>query len=112
LRFTGVALTPAGVIATAQPPGPTADRFSTVLTDKLGADGWLEADYHRNIWYATLLHFTGAVPDPDRLIGWVAARRTDDLGSCRLSTAWLINWRFAGRPRLSTLARARFTGNG
>ncbi len=108
VRFTGIGLSPAGVIAHAEPDDRAADRFAAVLLDELGEDGRLEAEYTRDLWYATLVHFTGPILDPQRLIGWVAARRTRELGACRLTTAQLINWRFADRPRLSTLAQARF----
>lgn len=104
LRFVGVSLTPTGVIAHAEPDGQALDRLAAVLGDELGDDGWLEAGHPRDIWYASLVHFTGPIPEPDRLIDWASAHRQADLGTCRIRAAHLINWRFVDRPRLSSVA--------
>ena len=107
LRLAGLTLTPSGVMACAFPEDNAADAFAGRLGDELGADGWFEAQYHRDIWYATLLHFTGEIPDRQGLVDWVAARRHLDLGVTRADEAELLRFRYDGRqPVRHTLARS------
>ncbi|MFC7548881.1 hypothetical protein [Plantactinospora sp. GCM10030261] len=97
LDLRGLTLTPSGIMACAYPVDPAATDFAARLAKELGADGWFEADFNRDIWYATLVHFTGPVADPEALVDWVARRRTLDLGRMTTDVAELLRWRFNGR---------------
>jgi hypothetical protein len=68
LRMCGLTLTPSGVMACAYPVGAAADDFAAVLSVELGADGEFEARFCRDIWYATLVHFTGDIRDPAEVL--------------------------------------------
>src|SRR5581483_2064363 len=68
LRLAGLTLTPSGVMACAVPKDGAADAFAARLGDELGDDGWFEAQFHRDIWYATLLHFTSDIADRQGLV--------------------------------------------
>ncbi|MDI6102825.1 hypothetical protein QLQ12_29830 [Actinoplanes sp. NEAU-A12] len=96
LGFAGLTLTPSGVMACAYPADDAADSFAAVLADELGRDGGFEADFTRDIWYATLIHFTGPLPDPSALVAWVAARRDIDLGSTHVQEVELVRWQHSG----------------
>ena len=113
VEVTGLTLTPASVMATAE----TRDgwRFMEVLAQELGEDGWFEAGFVRNIWYLNLLHFTSDLPAPAALVDWVAARRVLDLGRTTCPTAYLVRFDHdAGGPfaamRPAVLAQAALTG--
>ncbi|MEV6926721.1 hypothetical protein AB0M46_19760 [Dactylosporangium sp. NPDC051485] len=111
LQLDGLTLTPSGVMVCAYPVGAAADDFADRLGVELGADGWFERSYRRDIWYATLLHFAAGVPDPAGLVAWVAQRRSMDLGVVELDGAELVTFRFNGRqPVRSALAQAPFGG--
>lgn len=84
-----------------------ADDFACGLAEELGADGWFEHEYDRDIWYATVVHFTGPIDDPAALVDWVATRRRLDLGVATVGEAELSMLRFDGRqPVREPLARA------
>ncbi len=107
LRLAGLTLTPSGVMVCAVPEDGAADAFAGRLGDELGPDGWFEAQYHRDIWYATLLHFTSDIRDRNGLVDWVGARRHLDLGLTRADEAELLRFHFDGRqPVRHTVARA------
>ncbi|MFY1672760.1 hypothetical protein ACN27G_22815 [Plantactinospora sp. WMMB334] len=109
LELRGVTLTPSGVMACAHPVDSAADRFAARLGTELGADARFEADFSRDIWYATLLHFTGPLRDPATLVEWAADRRATDLGVSVAATADLLRFRFNGRqPVRVPLASAAF----
>lgn len=111
LRLAGLTLTPSGVMACAFPEDGAADDFARRLGDELGPDGWFEANYHRDIWYATLVHFTGELRDPRGLVDWVAARRRLNLGCTAVGAAELLRFRYNGRqPVRVALARATLGG--
>jgi hypothetical protein len=111
LRLAGLTLTPSGVMACAFPQDDAADEFARRLGVELGPDGWFEADYHRDIWYATLVHFTGELRNPHRLVDWVASRRRLNLGCAVVSEAELLWFRYNGRqPVRVGLARAALGG--
>ncbi|WP_271190025.1 hypothetical protein [Dactylosporangium matsuzakiense] len=111
LRLDGLTLTPSGVMVCAYPVDPAADDFADRLGVELGADGWFEASYRRDIWYATLVHFAAEVSDPAGLAAWVRRRRALDLGVLELDGAELVTFRFNGRqPVRSALAQAPFGG--
>ncbi|MEE6258087.1 hypothetical protein [Plantactinospora sonchi] len=104
----GLTLTPSGVMTCAYPVDPTADEFASRLGDELGDDDWFEADFNRNIWYATLVHFAGPVADPTALVEWVAARRQLSLGTVEVTAAELVRFHFNGRqPVRVALAACR-----
>ena len=111
LRLTGLTLTPSGVMVCAFPEDSAADGFARHLGDELGADGWFEAEYRRDIWYATLVHFSGELRDPQGLVDWVAAGRRLDVGCAAVGEAELLRFRFNGRqPVRVGLARASLGG--
>jgi hypothetical protein len=95
--LVGLTLTPSGVMACAVPVDCAADRLANRLADELGADGYLEAGFDRNIWYATLLHFTGELLQPAALVEWVAERRRTDLGITLADRTHLMRFRYDGR---------------
>jgi hypothetical protein len=97
LQLVGLTLTPSGVMVCAYPTDGAADEFARRLGDELGDDGWFEAALHRDIWYATLVHFTGELADPAGLVQWVAERRQLDLGVVDAATAELVAFRYTGR---------------
>lgn len=96
LRLTGLSLSPGGVMLCADPVDAAAERLADSLADELGEAGWFEADFHRDIWYATLVHFTGAPSDPAGLIDWAAARWHMDMGMSVHTSVELVHWRFNG----------------
>ncbi len=93
LRLTGLTLTPASVMAAAEPLGPGAAGFANALADELGENGWFEAGFDRSIWYANLVHFTGPIAHPQSLVDWVADRRSRDLGIVEARPE-LLGWTF------------------
>jgi len=93
LRLTGLTLTPASVMAAAEPVGPGAAGFSSALEAELGEHGWFETGFDRRIWYANLVHFTGPIARPRALVGWVARRRSGDLGVVE-GCPQLLDWTF------------------
>ncbi|MEO3746530.1 hypothetical protein [Plantactinospora sp. B5E13] len=97
LALRGLTLTPSGVMACAYPVDSAADRFAARLGVELGDDAWFEADFHRNIWYATLVHFAGPIADPAAVVEWVAARRHRSLGTAEVTAAELVRFRFNDR---------------
>jgi hypothetical protein len=97
LRLKGLTLTPGSVMLCASPVGAVIERFACALAGALGDDSWFEAELHRNIWYANLVHFTEPPRDPQVLVDWVAARRHLDMGSSLHTHAELVAWKFNGR---------------
>ena len=95
--ITGLTLTPGGVMACLRPEDDAADSFATRIADELGADAAYEADFHRDIWYSTLVHFAGPLADPPALVDFVAAARSHHLGPVRAGAAEVIHWRYDGR---------------
>ncbi len=111
LQLTGLTLTPASVMASAQPIGSGADDFAAALADELGPLGWYEVGFDRSIWYANLVHFTEAVAAPEALVDWVRQRRALDLGVIEVPAAEILDWRYDGQQMVPTpLGRAAFTG--
>jgi hypothetical protein len=103
LRFGGLTLSPVGILACAYPVDDAADTLATNLKDSIGRNRFSD----RDIWYATVLHFTGAIPQPQALIDWVAERRTLALGQTRIDEVDLLGWRSAGAlPQAVPLASA------
>jgi len=117
LELIGLTLTPGTVMVCGHPIDDSADRFTDLLKEQLGADAWYEAGFRRDIWYANLVHFAADIAEPAGLIEWVAARRQLNLGRLVLDTAEL--WRFHyedgtdGRVmRPTVLARSRMEALG
>jgi hypothetical protein len=82
--------------------GPAAEN----LKDAIGGSRWPD----RDTWYASLLHFTGAVRHPRRLVDWVASRRRIDPVSTHITTVDLVAWsseRDSAQPLPVTLASRR-----
>jgi hypothetical protein len=111
IKLEGLTLTPSGVMVCAHPVDDAADVFAARLGAELGDDGWFEATYERDIWYATLLHFAADVRDPAALVDWVSARRRLPLGLAEVDAVELLTFRFNGRqPVRQSLARGVFGG--
>ncbi|MGW4463004.1 hypothetical protein [Micromonospora sp. NPDC004704] len=109
LRFQGLTLTPSGVMACAYPADSAADDFAARLAEELGEDGWFETGFVRDIWYATLIHFSGPIRHLVDLVDWVAARRDLELGQTIVHEAELVRFRYNGRqPIRVALATAPF----
>lgn len=105
LAITGVTLTPNSVMLCADPIENTIQEFYGELGEALGADGWLEANLGRNIWYANLVHFTSAPDHPRELVDWVARCRVLDMGVSHHHKCELVVYRFNGcRITTKTLA--------
>ena len=96
-RFAGLTLTPSGVMACAYPADGAADGLARRLRHELGDDGWFEANFHRDIWYATLVHFAADLVDPAALVAWVADRRDLDLGPVVVDEVELLRFDYDGR---------------
>lgn len=97
LRLGGLTLTPSGVMVCAFPLDDAADSFADRLAEELGPDGSFEQAYHRDIWYATLVHFAGEIRDRQGLVGWVDQHRSLDLGEAAIDRAELMRFRYDGR---------------
>ena len=115
LTVGGLTLTPSCVMVCAEPVDETATELAQALAGELGPDGWLEEDFNRNIWYATLVHFAGPIDDPRALVDWVQQRRETlvaraDFGRVYFDRVYfdraqLIRYTFNGRhTELVTLA--------
>jgi hypothetical protein len=98
LTFTivGVTLTPGSVMACAVPADAGADRLADAYGKALGADGWHENEFDRDIWYLNLVHFAGPIEAPDRLIEWVADHRHREIATVVVHEVQLAQWRFTG----------------
>lgn len=113
-RVQGLTVTSGTVMAVAMPTDGEADRFLERFDYELGGDGWLEASIGlRDIWYLNVLHFAGAIIDPDGLLEWVDAHREARIGALTVDQCRLIRWdyevvdgRYGLRP--VTLASASF----
>jgi hypothetical protein len=113
LRLSGLTLTPAGVLVCGYPVGRAAADFAARLSGELGPDGWFEEHYHRDIWYATLVHFAGAIADRRALVRWVDQRRDVAVGEAVFGAAELVRFEHDGRqPVRVRLARAALRGSG
>lgn len=99
LRLTGLTLTPASVMARAEPVGSSAETFASTLAAELGEDGWYESGVDRSIWYSNLVHFTGPVAAPAALVAWVARLREADLPEVTTEVE-LLHWVFDGQQML------------
>lgn len=80
----------------AEPSGDAIERLYDAYEDALGEDGWLEADFDRNIWYSTLVHFTRPLTNPQAVVDWVGERRELSLGQVECPQAELVVYRFNG----------------
>lgn len=93
LRLRGLTLADAGVLACAWPADEAAEEFAACLRRTWGTSRWSD----RDIWYATVVHFAGAIRDPARLVHWVKAHREWDLGEFTCDEAILTAFRYNGR---------------
>ena len=100
LRVAGLILTPATLMACATQVDGSGDRLADAFADELGADGWREGGFRRDIWYVNLLHLTGDVAHPRPLVDWVAARRHLPLGEMTATEAHLARYRWVDGPGL------------
>ena len=93
---TGVTLTPHSIMACALPLDDGADRLAAAFARALGSDGSYEGEFTRDFWYMNLVHFGGTIPEPARLIDWVAARRDQEIATVVVDEVQLVRWRFTG----------------
>ncbi|TCC53752.1 hypothetical protein E0H75_08750 [Kribbella capetownensis] len=92
-RVTGLTLTPGSVMACAIPLDGAADAFLDRFATELGPDDWFERPHcRRDIWYLNLLHFTSEIPNPLKLIDWVAERRTTTIGEIEIAAPELVHF--------------------
>jgi hypothetical protein len=98
LDLVGLTLTPGSVMVRALPVNGNAARLMDLLRDELKDDGWREAGFRREIWYANLLHFAADITQPHELITWVAQRRELNLGRAMMDTAELVRFRYENGP--------------
>lgn len=91
-RLTGLTCTSSSILACAEPEDPAAQRFAERLAAELGHDGWREDGFRRDIWYVSLVHFTGYIDEPERLLEWIARRRHLTLGTTRAGEAELVRF--------------------
>lgn len=95
IRFTvtGLTLTAHSVMACAIPANTAADDLATAYGEALGADGWHEREFNRDLWYLNLIHFAEPVQRPAELISYVDARRTTDLADILVTEVQIAQWR-------------------
>lgn len=102
LDLVGLTLTPGSVMVAALPVDGNGarlmDLFKDELKDELKDEGWREAGFRREIWYANILHFAADITQPQELITWVAQRRELSLGRARIDTAELVRFRYENVP--------------
>ena len=98
LDLAGLTLTPGSVMVCAHPVDEKGNSLMDLLQDELKDDGWREAGFRRNIWYANILHFATGIARPAELISWVAQRREVDLGRVMMDTAELVRFRYEDGP--------------
>jgi hypothetical protein len=94
--IVGLTLTPGSVMACAVPSDGRADRLAGAYGTALGADGWHENEFTRELWYLNLVHFADTIDAPDRIIDWVAARREREIATVTVDGVQLARWRFSG----------------
>ena len=100
ISVTGLTLTPGSVMASAEPVDQAADEFMDRFAEELGPDGWFERPHgRRDIWYVNLLHFTGDIPEPAKLIDWVTERRAMQPVEVAVESAELVRFRLVGGER-------------
>lgn len=80
----------------AEPSDDAIERLYDAYEDALGEEAWLEADFDRNIWYSTLVHFTRPLTKPQAVVDWVGERRELALGQVECRHAELVVYRFNG----------------
>lgn len=111
LHLTGLALAPGSVMACAEPVDQQAFGLMSTLAEELGPDAWFERPFGtRDIWYVNLLHFTGPIADPVRLVRWVGDRRDVDVGEVTLDTVSLVRFDLvaAGPPGMRPVDLSTF----
>jgi hypothetical protein len=117
LDLVGLTLTPGSVMVQALPVDGNGARLMDLFRDELKDDGWREAGFRREIWYANILHFAADITRPHDLITWVAQRRELNLGRVLMDTAELIRFRYESGPsgrlmRPEVLASVRLGSSG
>ncbi|WP_329431531.1 hypothetical protein OG564_00560 [Streptomyces sp. NBC_01280] len=96
LTLSGLTLTPGCIMLCAEPSDDAIERLYDAYEDALGEEAWLEADFDRNIWYSTLVHFTRPLTKPQAVVDWVGERRELALGQVECRHAELVVYRFNG----------------
>jgi hypothetical protein len=94
LDLVGLTLSPGSIMVCAQPVDESGSRLMDLLRDELKDDGWREAGFRRDIWYANILHFAADIARPATLVEWVEERRDLDLGHAVLDVVELVRFRY------------------
>ena len=98
LDLVGLTLTPGSVMVAALPVDGNGARLMDLFKDELKDDGWREAGFRREIWYANILHFAADITQPHELIAWVGQRRELSLGRVVMDTAELMRFGYESGP--------------
>jgi hypothetical protein len=113
VRFdlAGLLITPISIMLRAAPCHDGVEQVCPELDRELGADGWWEADYGRDISYVNLVHFAGPVARPDEVDAWVRARSALAVGEVTVARADLVRFEFDGHRMVPiVLASSSLTG--
>lgn len=95
--LTGLLVALGGVLVAAEPVNASAAGLRRVVSDELGDDGQFEAtSYRGDVWWSTLLHFSGPLADGAALVAWVDERRTLGVGEFRASSLDLVRYEYDG----------------
>ena len=94
LDLVGLTLAPGSIMVCVQPVDESAKILLDLLRDELKDDGWREAGFRRDIWYANILHFAADIAHPAKLVEWVEQRRDLDLGRTVLDVVELVRFRY------------------
>ena len=94
LELTGITLTGGGVLAQLEPTDERCWELLRRLRVELGADGWCEGDWQRDLVHASLLHFAGDIADPAALIDWGRQHRRMDPVAVELSAMLLVRYTY------------------
>ncbi|CAM3138304.1 hypothetical protein [Stackebrandtia soli] len=99
VTFRGVAPHRGGVLALIDHSGDTPEAIHGNLVAAVEEAGHpdYETDFHRDIWYASLLHFAGTVIAPEALAVWGEYHRDRLITSSRLDVIELVRWRYTGK---------------
>lgn len=89
-------VTPISVMLGLRPTDDEPDRLARSLASELGEDGWFEKDRVRDIWYVNLVHFTGPVAEPARLVDWAEGCHVDSSFIVHGRSLDVVRWRFDG----------------
>lgn len=94
LKLTGLTLTTGGVMAQLEPTDERCWELLRRLRVELGADGWCEGDWQRDLVHSSLLHFAGDIANPAALVDWIRQRRRIDPVAVELGAMLLVRYTY------------------